>query len=214
MTIQPEHRALIFVAAIAVLGAGVRVARAVTGRPSIDAQPGLEHQMQAADSAAKAAPHRSPGRGGRPPNTPRPTLASSQDTGSAGRARRHTGSRPPTGRTARDSAAALGGAPLDRVGYVGGKLDLDVATAAQIDSLPGVSPAIAKRIAADRVRRGPFLSRDGLRRVSGVGPRFLAQIDSLVTFSGTFVAGAASDTIIPPRSASRPTARRGRAPPS
>lgn len=117
-------------------------------------------------------------------------------------------------RSAHDSAAALGGAPLDRAGYVGGKLDLDVATAAQIDLLPGVSAAMAKRIAVDRVRRGPFLSRDGLRRVSGVGPRFLAQIDSLVVFSGTFVGGSASDTIIPPRSAARSTARRGRAPPS
>ena len=74
---------------------------------------------------------------------------------------------------------------LDRPGYVAGKLDLDVATAAQIDSLPGVTPTMAKRIVADRMRRGPFLNANGLRRVSGVGDMFLLRIDTLVTFSGT-----------------------------
>jgi hypothetical protein len=69
---------------------------------------------------------------------------------------------------------------------------------------------MAKRIVADRMMRGPFVTRDGLRRVPGVGPAFLAKIDSLVTFSGTVVQPSASDTVIArvgkPRSkrASRP----------
>lgn len=88
---------------------------------------------------------------------------------------------------------------MDRVGYVNGKLDLDVATAAQIDSLPGVTPMMAKRIALDRMRRGPFLSLDGLKRVAGAGPRFIQQIDSVVTFSGTFRWAEPSDTVIPKR---------------
>jgi hypothetical protein len=51
--------------------------------------------------------------------------------------------------------------------------------------------------------RGPFLSADGLRRVVGVGSKFLKGIDTLITFSGTFVPASPSDTIIPKR-------RRGR----
>ncbi|HEY7393239.1 MAG TPA: helix-hairpin-helix domain-containing protein, partial [Gemmatimonadaceae bacterium] len=86
---------------------------------------------------------------------------------------------------------------LDHPGYVGGKLDLDVATAAQIDSLPGVGPTMAKRIAVDRMKRGPFVTRDGFRRVPGVGPAFLARIDSLVVFSGTVRFPTDADTIIP-----------------
>lgn len=93
----------------------------------------------------------------------------------------------------------LGDGPLDRAGYIGSKLDLDVATAAQIDSLPGVSPSMAKRIVTDRMRRGPFLNANGLRRVGGVGPLFIRQIDSLVTYSGTFRSADPADTIIPPR---------------
>jgi Helix-hairpin-helix motif len=90
---------------------------------------------------------------------------------------------------------------LDRPGYINGRLDLDVATAAQIDSLPGITPTIAKRIAADRMKRGPFLSIDGLRRVSGIGPTLAKRLDTLVTFSGAFVQGSPQDSMIPPRPA-------------
>jgi len=102
-------------------------------------------------------------------------------------------------------------APLERTGYVGRRLDLDVATAAQIDSLPGVSPAVAKRILADRRARGPFLSMNGLRRVSGIGPAFVARIDSLVTFSGTVVQPTYADTVIPRAKRARGDARRSHA---
>jgi competence ComEA-like helix-hairpin-helix protein len=94
-------------------------------------------------------------------------------------------------------------APADRRGYIGAKLDLDVATLAQIDSLPGVTPLMARRIVLDRIAHGPFVTRDGLRRVSGVGQVFLSKIDSLITFSGTVKMPSADDTV-PSR------ARRGR----
>jgi len=86
---------------------------------------------------------------------------------------------------------------------VGGRLDMDVASAAQIDSLPGVTPLMARRIVADRMARGPFMTADGMRRVIGVSPGFLKQLDNLITFSGTFIQSSPSDTIIPKR-------RRGR----
>jgi len=82
---------------------------------------------------------------------------------------------------------------------VGTRLDLDVASAAQIDSLPGVTPLMAKRIVTDRMARGPFMTSDGLRRVIGVGNGFLKRIDTLITFSGTFVQPSVSDSIIKKR---------------
>jgi hypothetical protein len=62
---------------------------------------------------------------------------------------------------------------------------------------------MAKRIVADRLMRGPFLSMNGLRRVSGVGPLFIQRIDSVVTFSGTMVQPNAGDTVILRRRPSR-----------
>jgi competence protein ComEA len=92
---------------------------------------------------------------------------------------------------------------LDRRGYVGKRLDLDVATAAQIDSLPGVSPLMARRIVQDRLRRGPFLSMSGLQRVSGVGRGFIQKIDTMVTFSGTYAFPSPNDTVIKTRKRKR-----------
>ena len=63
------------------------------------------------------------------------------------------------------------------------KIDLDIATAEQIESLRGVGPAMAKRIVADRDSLGPFGSLKGLERVKGIGPKLAAKLDSSVTFS-------------------------------
>jgi len=64
-----------------------------------------------------------------------------------------------------------------------GKVDLDVATAGEIESLRHVGPTLAKRIVADRDSLGPFGSLDGLKRVKGIGPSMVAKLDSSVTFS-------------------------------
>ena len=62
-------------------------------------------------------------------------------------------------------------------------IDLDVATADQIETLRYIGPALAKRIVADRDSLGPFGSLDGFQRVKGVGPKLAARLDSSVTFS-------------------------------
>ena len=187
MALRSDHKALVFVSAIAVLGTGVRALRA-SSRSAPAVQPALETQAHAADSAAQAqTDHMSRGRAGQQGGSPRPQ-------------RRGRGSR--RGRSAAPDSTPRGAEktlPMDRVGYVGGRLDLDVATAAQIDSLPGVTPLMAKRIVLDRMQRGPFLNLDGLKRVTGAGPHFIQQIDSLVMFSGTIHWPAPSDTVIPKR---------------
>jgi predicted flap endonuclease-1-like 5' DNA nuclease len=213
MSLRPDQKALVFLGAVAVLGAGVRVSRAASrGDASPTEQAALDRQMASADSAATAGratggAKRSGGRGGRRAVRPREWSSDSAfsppDTGQGKPARRKAGE------------ARTG------PGYVNGKLDLDVATAAQIDSLPGVTPTMAKRIAADRMKRGPFLNLDGLRRVSGVGPSLAKWLDTLVTFSGAYTQGAAQDSTIRARprksrrggGAMRPAAQRTRGPP-
>ena len=62
-------------------------------------------------------------------------------------------------------------------------VDLDVASAEQIETIRGIGPSLAKRIVADRDSLGPFGSLEQLQRVKGVGPKLAARIDSSVTFS-------------------------------
>ncbi|WP_420640245.1 ComEA family DNA-binding protein [Candidatus Poriferisocius sp.] len=65
-------------------------------------------------------------------------------------------------------------------GLRSGPLDLNAATAEQLQSLPGVGPAIAEAIVEHRRRIGGFSSVDGLLAVSGIGPAKLEQIRDLV----------------------------------
>lgn len=62
-----------------------------------------------------------------------------------------------------------------------GPLDLNLATAGQLETLPGVGPATAAAIVDDRDRNGPFASVDELDRVPGIGPAKLDALRDLVT---------------------------------
>jgi len=192
MGMRSDHKALLFLGVVAVLGAGVRVVRAANGRAATGVQPALEQQSQAADSAARAGR----GRGGRVDQANGKRRGTKAKRDSAGRRSPSAARDSIRARESAERARAAGGL-LDHPGYIGGKLDLDVASAAQIDSLSGVTPAMAKRIVLDRMKRGPFVTRDGFRRVAGVGPVFLSKIDSLVVFSGTVRFPTDADTVIP-----------------
>lgn len=54
-------------------------------------------------------------------------------------------------------------------------IDLNRATAVQLQALPGIGPALASRIVADRARR-PFRRVEDLQRVSGIGPKTLSAL--------------------------------------
>ncbi len=73
--------------------------------------------------------------------------------------------------------------PKKEVPAVPAIVDLDIASAEEIETLRGIGPSLAKRIVADRDSLGPFGSLDGLQRVKGVGPKLAQRIDSTVTFS-------------------------------
>jgi competence protein ComEA len=62
-----------------------------------------------------------------------------------------------------------------------GPLDLNTATAEQLDTLPGVGPATAAAIVSHRERNGPFATVDGLLDVRGIGPAKLEALRDLVT---------------------------------
>ncbi len=62
-------------------------------------------------------------------------------------------------------------------------LDLNSATAEQLDSLPGVGPSTAAAIIGYRDSHGPFRSVDELDEVRGIGPAKLEQLRELVVVS-------------------------------
>jgi competence protein ComEA len=61
-----------------------------------------------------------------------------------------------------------------------GRINVNRATAAQLQTLPGIGPKLAQRILDERAR-GRFRSVDDLRRVSGIGPKTLDRLRPHVT---------------------------------
>ncbi|HVZ93232.1 MAG TPA: helix-hairpin-helix domain-containing protein [Phycisphaerales bacterium] len=60
------------------------------------------------------------------------------------------------------------------------RIDINTTTAAELELLPRIGPALAKRIIEDRDENGPFESVDDLDRVRGIGPRTLDAIRDYV----------------------------------
>lgn len=64
---------------------------------------------------------------------------------------------------------------------VGGKVNINTASAEQLDTLPGVGESTAQKIIADREANGPFSSPEDLKRVSGIGDKKYAELADLIT---------------------------------
>ncbi len=77
--------------------------------------------------------------------------------------------------------AAAGGSGTGSAGGPGGLIDINSATVAQFDGLPGVGPVIAQRLFDYRTERGRFKSVDDLRQVEGIGPKKFEQLRSAAT---------------------------------
>ncbi len=80
-------------------------------------------------------------------------------------------------------------------------LDPNRVTAAELDRLPGVGPAIAEAVVRSRESDGPFRGREDLLRVRGIGPALLERMAPHLAFPA-----------VPPRAAERSTPPRPAAP--
>ncbi len=63
----------------------------------------------------------------------------------------------------------------------GGRVNLNAATATELQALPGIGPSLAERIVAHREQRGPFRTVKDLLKVSGIGPKKFEGLEDLVT---------------------------------
>lgn len=75
----------------------------------------------------------------------------------------------------RGAAAAGSGEPSPTA-----PLDLNSASAEQLDALPGIGPETAAKIVAFRQAHGPFRTVEGLDAVPGIGPSRIDQLKGLV----------------------------------
>ena len=63
----------------------------------------------------------------------------------------------------------------------GAKININVATAAELDALPGIGPALSGRIVAYREANGPFASVEELSNVKGISTRMVDELRDLIS---------------------------------
>ena len=175
MPTPAERKALLFLAGVIVLGASVRVVRAARddGNDDASTRAALAKQLEAVDSAHREGAGGGAGRRRVAPARRPPRRRAGTVTGMvSGTESANSRTRAPSGTANAPSAPP----PV---------VDLDVASQADIESLPRIGPVLAQRIVDDRSANGPFASLQGFERVRGVGPALAAALAGRVTFSGT-----------------------------
>jgi competence protein ComEA len=73
-----------------------------------------------------------------------------------------------------------GGAGASAAAGAAGPLDLNAATAADLDGLPGIGPVLAGRIVAWRSEHGRFARVEELTEVAGIGDKVFERLRPLV----------------------------------
>jgi competence protein ComEA len=73
------------------------------------------------------------------------------------------------------------GPSADPTPVTSARINVNTATAAELELLPRIGPALAARIVEDRERNGPFQTIDALDRVRGIGPRTVRNVRSHAT---------------------------------
>lgn len=80
--------------------------------------------------------------------------------------------------TSKGGSSAAGGASTL---LTGGLVNINTATASELDALPGIGPATAQKIIDDREANGPFAKTEDLMRVPGIGESKYDALKDLVT---------------------------------
>ncbi len=75
---------------------------------------------------------------------------------------------------------------LDNNAYLGynevnAKININTATAEQLDTLQGIGPVLAQRIVDFREREGRFERVEDIMKVSGIGPKVYENIKDSIT---------------------------------
>lgn len=85
-------------------------------------------------------------------------------------------------RASRDSvpASPASGGMASDAGQAPALLDLNAATATELEALPGIGPVLAQRIVQWRIDNGRFTDVEVLGEVSGIGDALMAQLRPLV----------------------------------
>ena len=85
----------------------------------------------------------------------------------------------PTAGASTNAPAGSAAAGASEVGM--GKVNLNTADAAELQTLPGIGEVTAAKIIASREAEGPFASTEDLKRVSGIGDKKYAAVADLIT---------------------------------
>ena len=86
----------------------------------------------------------------------------------------------PAPRPGEGGAGRIGGDFTMAQAAGGALLDLNTATSAQLEDLPGVGPVTATAIVAWRTQHGRFSTIEELQEVDGIGPRTYESLSPLV----------------------------------
>lgn len=81
----------------------------------------------------------------------------------------------------RGEAAAQPAATISGPSAAGTLININTASAAELETLPGIGPSLAQRIVAYRQEHGPFRTIEDIKNVSGIGEGRFAQIKDLIT---------------------------------
>lgn len=79
------------------------------------------------------------------------------------------------------AAFVLASGPAFAAAAPAGKVNLNTATVAQLEELPGIGPALAARIVEHRQKNGSFKTVEDLMAVRGIGEKNFSKIQGLLS---------------------------------